>query len=259
MWLGKYYIEWFYHYYLTRITVTYDDFSGVLHIRAQAYEPQIAYKIVQFLVSDGEKFMNDMSHSIAKVQVDFLNQQVSQAQYQVKYASKELLKFQNQKGLISPKTTVESLHIIIAKLEEQRTKLQTQLTSLPRNLDKNHPARQSLIQSLAAVENQIHQERVKLASTSGKPLNSLMEEEELLQLELKFKQDLYKTSLVALEKGKMDAARALKHISVLQHPILPEFAMQPRRLYGIIVSIFICLLFIGILNLLKYIILDHVD
>ena len=167
--------------------------------------------------------------------------------------------FQNKKGLISPKATIESINTIISKLEEQRTNLQTQLSSLPHKLEKNHPTKKALEQSLLAIERQINQEQKKLASTNGNPLNSLMEEEQLLQLDLKFKQDIYKTSLIALEKGKMDAARTIKQVSIIQHPVIPEYALQPKRIYGIAVTLFISFLILGILNLLKFIILDHVD
>lgn len=258
MWLGKYYLEWFHRYYLSRVSITYDEMSGVLRIQAQAYDPQTAYKIAQLLVQDGEEFMNEMSHALARVQVEFLDKQVIQAQVQVCNASKNLLNFQNQKGLISPKATVESIHAIIAKLEDQRTELQTQLASLPSTLDKNHPTKKSLEQSLSAVEQQIVQEQIKLASTSGHSLNTLMEEEQLLKLELKFKQDIYQASLIALEKGKMDVARTLKQVSILQHPMFPEYAWQPRRIYYIFVTCCITFLILGIANLLKYIILDHV-
>ena len=259
MWLGKYYLEWFHRYYLSRITVTYDEFSGVLRIQSQAYDPETAYKITKLLVQDGEKFMNEMSHALARGQVEFLDKQVVSAQAQGVHASEALLNFQNQKGLLSPKATVESIHAIIAKLEEQRTDLQTKLASLPNNLDQNHPTRKSLKKSLSAVVHQIEQEQLKLASTSGSPLNYLMEKEQFLQLDLKFKQDIYQTSLVALEKGKMDAARALKQVSVLQQAVLPEYPLEPKRMYGIIITLVISLLTIGIINLLKSVVLDHVD
>ena len=100
---------------------------------------------------------------------------------------------------------------------------------------------------------------MKLASTTGNPLNSLMEKEQLLKLELSFKQDIYQTSLAALEKGKMDVARTLKHVSIIQQPILPEYAWLPRRIYGIITTFCISLLILGITKLLKSIIIDHVD
>ncbi|WP_291448973.1 hypothetical protein [Desulfovibrio sp.] len=259
MWFKDASVEWFHRHYLSRVEVTFDDYAGVLRIRAQAYDAKMAQAVARMLVQEGERYMNEMSHALARAQVRFLDTQVALAQEQVLQASKTLLDFQNQKGLASPKATVENIYAIIAKLEEQRTELQTQLASLPRNLDRNHPTKKSLQQSLQAVERQIAQEHAKLASTSGKPLNSLVEEEQRLQLELSFKQALYKTSLVALEKGKMDAARALKQVSVLQLPVLPEYAWEPRRIYGVVATLCITLLVIGIINLLKAVILDHVD
>lgn len=259
MWFKNASIEWFHRYYLSRVSVDFDDYAGVLRIRAQAYDAPTAQAITAMLVQEGEKFMNEMSHALARAQVSFLDKQVALAQEQVLQASKTLLDFQNRKGLASPKATAESIYAIIGKLEGQRTELQTRLASLPRNLDRNHPTKKSLQQSLQAVERQIAQEYAKLASTSGKPLNSLVEEEQRLELELKFKQDLYRTSLIGLEKGRMDAARTLKHVSVLQMPGMPEYAMEPRRIYGLIATLCITLLVVGVVNLLKAVILDHVD
>ena len=259
LWFKDASIEWFHRHYLSRVSVEYDDYAGVLRINAQAYDAKTAQAIASMLVIEGERFMNEMSHALAKTQVDFLEKQVVLAHAQVLQASKALLDFQNQKGLVSPKATVESIHTIIGKLEGQRTELQTQLASLPRNLDPNHPTRKSLEQSIVAVERQLAQEQSKLASTRGTPLNSLMEKEQMLQLDLNFKQDLYKTSLLALDKGRMHAARASIHISILQAPVLAEYAWQPRRIYGLVATLCITLLVQGIINLLKSVILDHVD
>ncbi len=259
MWFEDASIEWFHRHYLSRVTVDFDDYAGVLRIRVQAYDAATAQAITLMLVKEGERYMNEMSHALARAQVDFLNTQVASAHEQLLQASHALLDFQNQKGLVSPKATVESIHAIIAKLEEQRTELQTQLASLPRSLDRNHPTRKSLQQSLLAVERQIAQEHAKLASTSGVPLNSLVEEEQRLEMDLDFKKAVYKTALAGLEKGRMDAARTLKQVSVLQLPVLPEYAMEPRRIYGVVATLCITILVIGIVNLLKSVILDHVD
>lgn len=259
MWFEGASIEWFHRHYLSRVTVDFDDYAGVLHIRVQAYDAAMAQAIALMLVKEGERYMNEMSHALARAQVEFLDIQVASAHEQLLKASQILLDFQNQKGLVSPKATVGSIYSIIGKLEGQRTELQTQLASLPRNLDRNHPTRKSLEQSLLAVEQQIAQEHAKLASTSGKPLNSLVEEEQRLEMNLEFKKAVYKTALAGLEKGRMDAARTLKQVSVLQLPVFPEYAMEPRRIYGVLATLCITILLIGILNLLKSVILDHVD
>lgn len=259
MWFEDASIEWFHRHYLSRVTVDFDDYAGVLRIRVQAYDAAMAQAIALMLVREGERYMNEMSHALARAQVEFLDTQVASAHEQLLKASQILLDFQNQKGLVSPKATVGSIYSIIGKLEGQRTELQTQLASLPRNLDRNHPTRKSLEQSLLAVERQIAQEHAKLASTSGMPLNSLVEEEQRLEMDLEFKKAVYKTALAGLEKGRMDAARTLKQVSVLQMPVLSEYAMEPRRIYGVVATVCITVLLIGIMNLLKSVILDHVD
>jgi len=259
MWFKNASMEWFHRYYLSRVSVDYDDFAGVLRIKAQAYDPKTAEAISSMLVQEGEHYMNQMGHELAEVQVKFLETQVLLAQQRFQQASLALLNFQNKKGLVSPQATAESINAIVAKLEGQRTELQTQLASLPANLEKNHPNVLMRKQAIEAVERQIEQERAKLASTSGRTLNYTVEEFERLQMEVNFTQDIYKTALIALEKGRMDATRTLKKVSVLQAPTLPEYPMEPGRIYNTVVTLLLAGMLAGIVKLLEGIVRDHVD
>lgn len=259
MWFKDISIEWFYRHFLSRVNVEFDEYTGVLRINTQAYTAKMANAITSMLVNEGERYMNELSHQLAREQVRFLENQVEFARRSVKEARDALVAFQNNKGMVSPKATVDSMHGIIANLEAQRTQLQTQIAALPKNLDRNHAMRKTLNQSLAAVEQQIKTEKAKLASGSGKTLNSLMEEQARLEEEVTLKQDVYKNALICLEKGRMDAARTLKIVSVLQAPSKPEYAWEPRRIYGVFSTICVTLLLLGIINLLKSVVLDHVD
>src|SRR5690606_10078196 len=58
LWFRDAPLERFHDYYLSRVSVEYDDYSGVLVVRAQAYEPAVAHAITVGLVREGEKFMN---------------------------------------------------------------------------------------------------------------------------------------------------------------------------------------------------------
>jgi len=51
----------------------------------------------------------------------------------------------------------------------------------------------------------------------------------------------------------------LDKVSVLQAPTLPEYPMEPRRIYNTLVTLLFALMLAGILKLLEGIILDHVD
>jgi capsular polysaccharide transport system permease protein len=259
MWFQDASMEWFHRHYLSRTDINYDDFAGVLRIKAQAYDPEKARAISSMLVREGERYMNQIGHEMAETQVNFLTAQVNLAQLRFQQARQALLAFQNKKGLFSPQATAESLNVLVAKLEEQRAQLQTQLASFPKTLDRDHPNLMMLRQSLAAIDRQIDDERAKLANPTGKTLNITMEEFQRLQMEVTFTEQLYKAALTALEKGRMDATRMLEKVSVLQAPTLPEYPMEPRRIYNTAITLLFAAMFAGILKLLESIVLDHVD
>lgn len=259
MWFHDASLEWFHRHYLRRVEVEFDDFSGVLRIKVQAYNPEMAQAIAQQLVQEGERYMNVLGHEMAQVQVDFLVTQVDQAQERFQKASQDLLNYQNKAGLLSPQATAESINAIVAALEGQRAQLQTQLASLPKTLDRDHPNILMLKQSLRAVDAQIKEEKLKLATPSGGTLNAYMEEFHRLEMNVQFTQDLYKSSLSALEKGRIDSTRMLEKVSVLQFATLPEYPMEPRRLYNTLVTLLLALTLAGVLKLLKSIVMDHVD
>ncbi|WP_299159582.1 chain-length determining protein [Accumulibacter sp.] len=259
MWFEDASIEWFHRHYLLRVAVEFDDYAGILRIKAQAYDPKTAQAITDLLVREGERYMNQLGHELALAQVTFLSTQVGLAETRVMQARSAVLEFQNRKGLVSPQAAAESISAIVARLEGQRTEIQTQLASLPAKLVPDHPNIVMLKKSLAAVEAQIAREKAKLASTSGKTLNVTVEEFQRLEMEAAFAQDIYKSALIAMEKGQMDATRMLKKVSVLQAPALPEYPLQPGRVYNTVITLLFALLFAGVVKLLESIVLDHVD
>ncbi|MFM0212299.1 chain-length determining protein [Paraburkholderia sediminicola] len=259
MWFKHAPMEWFYKYWLSRIDVEYDDYSGVLRIESQAYDPKTAQAIVKLMVQDGEAHMNDMGHELAQSRVDFLSKQVTSTHDRLLDATQAVVDFQNEKGLSAPQATEESINVLIDKLEEQKSAIQTQLASLPTNLSPNQPTVVLLKANVNALTQQIAEKRAELTSPSRRTLNYTIEEFQRLQMQVTFTQDLYKTALSALEQGRMDAARTLKMVSVLQSPTTPVFPLEPERIYSLIVTLLVALALIGVVKLTESIIRDHVD
>jgi capsular polysaccharide transport system permease protein len=259
MWFKDAPTELFYQYWLNRIQVDYDDYSGVLRIQAQAYDAKTAQAIVNLMVELGEAHMNEIGHKLAYSQVEFLSKETTVAHDRLMDATQKLIDFQNRKGLVAPQTTAENLNTLIDKLEAQKTDVQTQLASLPASLNANHPVVVMLKQNLSALQQQITQKRAELASPTSRTLNYTVEEFQRLKMQVDFTQDLYKAALSSLEQGRMDAARTLKIISILQSPTKPTYPLQPERFYNAFVTLLIALALIGVVKLLEAIILDHVD
>jgi len=259
MWFVDGPMEWFHNHYLSRVNIYVDELTGVLHIIAQAYTPEMAHSIALFLVEEGERFMNDMAHRLANEQVSFLEVQVSQISERLLATRKAVVDFQNDKGLVSPQSTAQSLTSIVASLEGQLTETKTRRQAMLGYLNPNVPDVAQLNLQIGALEKQLAVEQARLASTEGKTLNWTVEEYQRLQMESEFVQDVYRTALVALEKGRVEATRTLKKLSILQSPTHPQYPLEPRSIYNIVAFSLAVLISAGILRLLTAIIRDHKD
>jgi capsular polysaccharide transport system permease protein len=259
MWSKDTAIEWFHRYYLSKVSIEFDDYSGVLIIKAQGFDAKMANAITSLLVQEGERFMNEMAHNLGKTQVSFLEQQVAAMSERAIQARQAVLSYQNKQGLVSPLATAENIAGIVAKLEAQRTELETQRSALQSYLVSDHSSIIQLDQQIAAIAKQLTQEQAKLTSPNGKPLNRTVEEFQRLEMQAAFAQDIYKTALVALEKGHIEATRTIKKVSVIQAPTLPEYPLEPRRYYNTLVFILVAMLLAGVAQLLAAIVRDHKD
>jgi len=259
MWAEDEPLEWFHQHYLSRVSVEFDDLAGVLVIKTQAYDPETAHAIAVMLVEEGERFMNAMAHRLAEEQVTFLEDQVVDMNERVIKARQAVLDFQNTEGLVSPENTAENFAGIINGLQTQLADLQARRSAMLGYLmdDSSDITRINL--QIAAVEKQIGREQVRLTSQAGPALNETVERYQRLLLRAEFAQDVYKSALVALEQGRIEATRMLKKVSVLQSPTEPQYPLEPRRLYNSVVFVLVALLIAGIVHLIAAIIRDHKD
>ncbi len=259
MWFEDASLEWFHRHYLSRVSINFDDYSGVLSIKAQAFDPKMAYSITSMLVEEGERFMNALAHSRAREQVAFLEKEVTAMNQRVAQARERVLEFQNREGLVSPQATAENLVAIVGRLEYELTDLTTRRAAMLAYLVPSSPGIVEISQQISAVKGQIAKEKARLASPNNKTLNRTVEEYQRLQMNAEFALDVYKTALAALETGRVEATRTLKKVSVLQSPFEPQYPVEPRRLYNIVVFLFGALLIAGTVHLLGAIIRDHQD
>ena len=252
-------IEFFHQYYLKHTEVYQDAESGILYIKAEAYDPKTAQLIVSTLVKDGEAFINGLAHELANEQVEFLEGQVEKIKVQTIETRKKLIDYQNSNGVLSPQANAESMVGILAQLEGKRIELDAQRNALRSYLVPNHPSIVQLDQQIAAINSQAQTERAKLAAPNGKTLNTKVEEFQRLEFDALFSQEVYKTGLAALERGRVEAARTIKKVAILQQPTLPEYAKQPRRVYNALMFIFVFLVLAGIAHLIMSIVKEHKD
>ncbi len=259
LWFEDASLERFHDYYLKRVSVDYDDFARVLVIRVEGFSADMAHDIAQELVSEGERFMNEMTHRIASEQVVYIEKQVHAQGERLKAARQALVAYQNANGMVSPRGEVESLSSVVASAEATLAELNVKRNSLKEVYTAQSPTIQQLDAQIAAVERQIAEQHGRMVSAKGRGLNRVVEEHDRLQAAAEFAFDIYKTAIGALEKARIEATRKLKNVAVVQSPTRPEYPLQPRRIYNIVVFVLATSMLAGVLQLLSAIIRDHRD
>jgi capsular polysaccharide transport system permease protein len=208
-------------YYLEHVNVELDDYAGVLRIKVSAFTPEMAHAMATLLLAEGEQHMNQMGQRLAEEQVRFLESQVDQLAIKFDQARQALIEYQNENGLISPTGMVESINAVVASLEAQLANIRAKRTALLSYQSPQSADVRRVEAEIDALLNQIAQERARTAQQAGGALNVLSSEYQTLELKVQFAQQSYSGALAALENTRIEAARKLKQVSVLQNPTLP--------------------------------------
>ncbi|WP_319781504.1 chain-length determining protein [Oceanisphaera sp. IT1-181] len=259
LWNANSPIEKLHKYYQKRVSIELDDYAGVLNITVEAFEPEFAHQLSQLLLNAGEAHMNDMGQRLAEEQVRFLERQVDRLESRLDETRGALLDYQNQHGLISPIHTAEALNQVVGALEGELARMQARY-SAAQSYQSTRSAELVQIKShINALQKQIGKEQNRLAQETGNALNRVSADYQTLELKAQFALQTYSSALAALENTRIEAARKLKQVSVLQSPLLPEYATKPDRLYNASVFAIITLFLAFIANMIVLIIRDHRD
>jgi capsular polysaccharide transport system permease protein len=250
--------ESFVKYYLDHVEVSVDPDALTLDLLVQGFEPEYAQKLGQAIATRAEDFVNEVGQSLARQQVEFVQTEVDSAYRRLQKASKELIRFQNEKGLLSPEVENAAISQVIANLQSELAQRRTELKALLAFLSPTAPDVQNLQKRVSALERQIEQERSKQVRGAGSAaLNDLMFDYKDREMEVQIARDIYEGGLKSLEAAKVDASRKMKHLVMVSAPTLPQTSTEPRRLHGWITAVVLLNLAYVIVSLIISTIRDH--
>ncbi|WP_439099299.1 capsule biosynthesis protein [Campylobacter devanensis] len=245
-------------YYRDRIHILFDDTTGLLNVAVEGFSPEDARNISAAILEECERFINEISHNIAREQLRFAQGELESAKQKYKDAKNELLAFQNEYGVFDPQSLAKTKAGFITEIELQISKKETELNTMRSYLNDNAPEIAALKAELRAHKEQLEKERRKVASnTSQDKLNDVVAQFEALYLNLSFAEDVYKTAITAVETTRIEIGRKAKQVVVIQSPYVPDSAAYPNKMYNIITIFVILTLIFGVVRLVRAIIDEH--
>lgn len=251
--------EQFLNYYRDRISVTFDDKTGLLAIQTQGFEPEFAQRFNLAVLKESERFINELSHKIARDQLNFAQEELQQARIRLDKSKNELLTYQNQYNILDPEASATAATSVVMALQSKKIELEAELRNLLSYLREDAPQIVTTQNAIKALQAQIDAEQSKITAPGGNKLNSMAVDFEEIKARVTFDTEIYTMAIKAIEKTRLESARKLKVLSVISSPQLPEESTFPNSGYLLASWLLVCCLLFGTIKLLLAVIEDHKD
>lgn len=252
--------EDFLTYFRNRVQVSLDEYSGLLTIEVQGFEPAFAQKLARAVLEETERFVNENAHRIARERMVFSEGEVQRAAALEQKAHAAVLAFQTQHKLLDPLSQATANSTLTAALQATQAKQEADLKAALSYMSEDSLQVRSLRSQLEATKAQIEVERLRATgSVNGTQLPALAIEYQSLLTQAAFASDEHKTALLSLEQARLDASRKLKTLMVMEPPTLPDLPVYPRRLVDWFTVVAVCGMIFTIIRLVHATIREHQD
>jgi len=240
--------ESLYDYYLKRVTINSDPISGITTLTTSVFDPHQAAQINQLLLREAERMVNVLNERGRNDLIRFAEKEVTASEEKAKAAALAVSNFRNSQSVVDPERQTQLHFEQISRLHEELIKTKSQLTQLNTFApDSPHPPALKL--RVETLEKEIALETQKITGGENS-LASKVADYERLALERGFADRQLASSLASLEEARNEAQRQQLYLETIVKPNLPDEAIYPKRLRGIITTAILGLVAWGILSML---------
>jgi capsular polysaccharide transport system permease protein len=214
----------------------FDNATGVMTLRVQAFAPGDAQRMTAALLEAAEAMVNRLNDRVRRDAQMFAEGESDRMLKRVVAAQRALVEFREREQLIDPEHATLAILETIAKLATEVAAVSVQITELQRNTPGG-PQLAPLRARREALETQITYERHRLAGDS-KSIAPRIADYERLMLEREFASKALIAAMTAVETTRMDAQRQQIYVERIATPSRPDYAAYPWRIIWTVAILF---------------------
>ena len=247
--------EELYRYFQNKVTLNNDTATSITTLTVRAYHPRDAQRFNQQLLNLSEATVNRLNTRGRQDLVRYAQAEVAQAKARASQAAVALAAYLNRSGVVDPEKQAEVQMQMVSKLQDNLISAKTELAQL-QQLTPDNPRIPVVAKQINTVQGEIDRELGKVAGNRGS-LAATAVQFERLTLESEFAAKQLAGALASLEEAQNEARRKQAYVERIVEPNLPDSAIEPRRLRGIIATLILSLLAFGILRMLLAGVREH--
>lgn len=284
-------------YWDSRVDVFYDSTKNTIAVQVEAFAPEQAQQIVTEIVAVVRQLVNELSMQARRDAVQFASSELARAELRIRGARQAMLDFRVVHNDFDPGATVAATLAIVAQLEGERSKLNSQLAAIAGYLSPDAPSVQMLKSRIAALEGEIARVQGQIShATAGTPpaspaqaptgglagsglngtalpgsgmtataaavadvpaLANLVSQYQGILLDQEFAEKSYAAAQASLERARAEADRTQSYLAIYMNPAIADDATYPRRLLAIFIILVFATVLWGVGALIALTIKDH--
>lgn len=251
--------ESFYQYYHKRIArINFDPTSGIAKLRIDAFQPEKAQQINKLLLNMGEQLINRLNTRAKDDLLDFWQQEIVKAEENVRQVAEQLNNFRNQNDVFDVQAESTIAMNMVSKLQDELVSIDAKLAQI-RAASSSSSQVKSLTARKKSIQAQINRQMQHIVGDDKTSLSSKSFDFQRLQLDQQLAEKQLTSALSSMEDVRAEVGRQQLYLSIISEPDLPDTALKPKRLYGIIAVLVISLLIYSVVALLLASVREHRD
>ncbi len=252
-WSGSF--EELFLYYTGKVGVAFDSETGITTLTVRAFSADDAQVMNRRLLEQAEALVNQLNERGQGDQVRYAQREVAEAREQARVAALALASYRNRAGVIDPERQATVQLQMISKLQDELIGARMQLLQLSAAAAQN-PQIPLLKVRIGGLQRAID-EQIGQVAGSSKSLSAAAAQYQRMQLQREFADRQLGLALTALQEARNEARRQRAYVERVAQPSLPDDAMEPRRLRGILATFVVGLVAWGILAMLLAGVREH--
>ena len=246
-----------FEYYEKKVEVAQDSTSSIVTLSVHAFTPRDAQRFNEQLLEMAEATVNKLNERGRQDLIRFAEREVAEAKDNSRTAALALSAYRNEAGVIDPEKQATVQIQMVSKLQDELIATRTQLREL-RAFAPQNPQIPVLETRAKGIASEID-EQLGVVTGSSRSLSSRVARYQRLLLESMFADKQLASAMASLEDARNEARRKQAYVERIVQPNLPDDALEPRRMRGILSTLILGLAAWAIISMLIAGLLEHRD
>jgi capsular polysaccharide transport system permease protein len=247
--------ETLYKLYKQHLSVEIGGNASIVTLRLKTPDARASQQANQKLLLVSEQLVNKMSSRARQDLVATAIEDVKQLEHKVRTQANAISEYRNKRNLYDPeKQSVIQLNAV-SRLQDELLVAKIQLQQMTA-LSPINPQVSSLKLRVSILEEEIMRERAKISGTE-RSLSSSQAEFDRLVMDKAISEKQLAAAIVSLNSARTEAQKKAIYLERLVEPNLADAPDSPQRARSILASTLLCLLFWGVVMLIRSAVLEH--